>query len=164
MSLGLACLTSNISLKTRVIIFSSALRRATARHSLIGWLVGFVSYLVSLPGSGLAVLEPPSGLDVLRRGVNVEGAFAALLELVGAFSTERLVLVYKRGHFWSKGHHSGWSVGGEGKELDDRRNKPTGDLSIGGDLAPGLLKFDCRDFYQSRQAIKKTRNCKVVQQ
>lgn len=70
----------------------------------MGWLVGFVSWCclpLSLPAPawacdlGLAVQEPliNSGLDVLRGGVHVEVAFAGLLEVVGTFSAELLVLV-----------------------------------------------------------------------
>ena len=40
----------------------------------------------------LAGLEPPSRLDILRGRVDVEGALAGLLELVGKLSTEHLVL------------------------------------------------------------------------
>ena len=43
----------------------------------------------------LAVLEPPSRLDILRGRVDVEGALAGFLELVGTFSTEHLVLKKK---------------------------------------------------------------------
>ena len=65
---------------------------------MVGWLVYFAALCpplaLSAPDcySGLAVLEPPSGLDVLRGGIDVEGAFAGLFELVGAFSAELLVL------------------------------------------------------------------------
>ena len=65
---------------------------------MVSWSVHFVVlFPPSAPSApacylGLAVLEPPSGLDVLRGGIDVEGAFAGLFELVGAFSAELLVL------------------------------------------------------------------------
>lgn len=88
--------------------FSSAPRRATTGRSLMGSTVGFISWscpplwLLRLSAPvcdcdlGLAVLEPPRGLDVLRGGIHVEEEFARLLEVVGTFSAEHLAALVTR--------------------------------------------------------------------
>ena len=48
---------------------------------------------------GLVVLDPSRGLDALRGGVHAEGALAGVLELVGWFSLEHVLLVKKRFRF-----------------------------------------------------------------
>ena len=80
--LALLCLNKNVDQRRS---------KHTDHHP--SWCCHRLAVSSASPDSGLAVLEPLGGLYVSRGGVHVEGAFAGLLELVGTFSAELLVLV-----------------------------------------------------------------------
>lgn len=126
-------------LKTRLSSFVECSAQIN-RGTLADWFVGRFQFLALSPPLalsasscvyhlGLAALDAPSGLDILRAGVGVEAAFARLIfiECVYAFSTENLVLV--SGWFRSKDVTAVGAL--ERREMDERTKKRTVDDGIG---------------------------------